>query len=163
MNRIEQLREYIDAGLLSKNHDQDRRCAYIHLYGVSSLCALLALKRCADVELAIIAGMLHDYYTYIKKEEVRHLGMDAINEVIANHAVNGAVFARKILEELKLTSDNETDIICTAIHNHSRKNEVHSEIDEILKDSDVLQHYLYNPSIKSKNERMKKALSELGI
>ncbi|MDF2545051.1 MAG: hypothetical protein K0S47_4769 [Herbinix sp.] len=61
--------------LLNKNNDRDRRVAYVHLYGVAQACALIAKKRGVDIELAIMAGMLHDLYTYKRKDEVRHLGM----------------------------------------------------------------------------------------
>ena len=60
MNRIEKVREVVDEILLHMTDDEERRCAYLHLYGVSQACALLALKRGEDVELATIAGMLHD-------------------------------------------------------------------------------------------------------
>lgn len=43
--------------------DKERRCAYLHLYGISRACALLALKCEGNVELAAIAGMLHDIYS----------------------------------------------------------------------------------------------------
>jgi uncharacterized protein len=60
MDRVEKLREYVDEVLLNKNNDRDRRVAYVHLYGVAQACALIAKKRGVDIELAIMAGMLHD-------------------------------------------------------------------------------------------------------
>ena len=45
MNRVEKLREYVDEILLNKNNDQDRRCAYVHLYGVAQACAMIAKKK----------------------------------------------------------------------------------------------------------------------
>lgn len=59
-NRIERLRKYIDDILLNMKDPHERRCGYLHLYGVSQACAMIALKRNQDVELATIAGMLHD-------------------------------------------------------------------------------------------------------
>lgn len=64
MDRIEKVREIIDELLLTMTDYEERRCAYLHLYGVSQACALLSIKRKENVELAIIAGMLHDIYSY---------------------------------------------------------------------------------------------------
>ena len=63
-NRIEILRGYIDRTLLNMTDAFERRCAYLHLYGVSQACALIALRRGQNAELATIAGMLHDLFLY---------------------------------------------------------------------------------------------------
>lgn len=152
-NRIERLRMYIDEILLNMNDTQERRCGYLHLYGVSQTCAFIALKRNQDVELATMVGMLHDLHSY-----------KAMNT--ENHAMHGAVLARQILEELSLTTENETDLICSAIRNHSSKATTHSAFDEVLKDADVLQHYLYNPLfpvIEHEKCRLQNLLTEFGI
>lgn len=62
--RIEKVRELVDEILLNMSDPVEQRCAYLHLYGIAQACALLALKRGEDVELAVIAGMLHDIYSY---------------------------------------------------------------------------------------------------
>ena len=54
-NRIEMLREFIDSILLNMTDAEERRCAYLHLYGVSQSCALIALRRGENVELATMA------------------------------------------------------------------------------------------------------------
>ena len=64
MNRIEKVREAVDAVLLNIADAGERRCGYMHLYGVSQACVLIALKRNENAELAAAAGMLHDIYTY---------------------------------------------------------------------------------------------------
>lgn len=64
MNRIEIVREKVDEILLNMKDAEERRCAYVHLYGVAQACALLAKKRKENMELAVIAGMLHDIYSY---------------------------------------------------------------------------------------------------
>ena len=152
-NRIERLRKYIDEILLNMKDTQERRCGYLHLYGVSQACAMIALKRNQDVELATMVGMLHDLHSY-----------KAMNT--ENHAEHGAVLARQILGELSLTTDNETDLICSAIHNHSSKATTHSAFDEVLKDADVLQHCLYNPLfpvMEYEKCRFQNLLTEFGI
>lgn len=49
MNRIEKIREYVDNVLLHMLDTTERRCGYLHLYGVSQACALIALKRRENV------------------------------------------------------------------------------------------------------------------
>ncbi|MFT5875893.1 MAG: HD superfamily phosphodiesterase [Clostridium sp.] len=153
MNRIETLREYIDKILLNMQNVEERRCAYVHLYGVSQYSAMIALKRGENSELATLSGMLHDLYSY----------KTMISE---NHAHNGADLAMCILSELKLTTKEETNLICSAVYNHSDKDTVHSKFDEILKDADVFQHNLYNTTLCIKDTEMLRyvnLLKEFGL
>jgi len=136
MNRIEILRKYIDGVLLDMTDFEERRTAYVHLYGVAQICALIALKRGKDCELAIMVGMLHDIYSYARMDP-------------KDHARKGAILAREILASLRITNDNETEMICDAIYTHSDKETHHSDFNEVLKDADVLQPYLYNPAIET--------------
>ena len=152
-NRVEVLRKYIDEIILNMTDVEERRCAYMHLYGVSQFCALIALKREENSELATMAGMLHDIYSYAT--------MDS-----NNHAHKGATMAKEILAKLNLTSDDESKLICDAIYTHSDKNLIHSNLNEVLKDADVLQHCLYNTMLEVKpheKERYEKLKREFGI
>lgn len=137
MSRIERIREYIDKILLNMKSTEERRCAYVHLYGVAQACAMLSMKRDEDVELVVIAGMLHDIYSYAKMDH-------------RDHAHKGAEMAKDILEQSGLFTEDEQDKICTAIYNHSDKSALHDPLSEILKDADVMQHYLYNPQFEVK-------------
>jgi len=153
VNRIELLRQHIDETLLSMADTFKRRCAYVHLYGVAQACAIIALKRGENVELATMAGMLHDYYTY--------KFMDS-----QNHAEKGAVLAKKVLDDLQLTTPEETAMICLAIHNHSAKGCKHCAFDEILIDADVMQHWLYNatvPAMPHETERVHSLIEEFEL
>ena len=137
MNRIEQVRKTVDNILLNITDNEERRCAYIHLYGVSQSCALIAQKRKINVELAVITGMLHDISSYATMNS-------------NDHAHKSSVMARDILKSLDLFNENEIELISVAIYNHSDKANVHNELDELLKDADVMQHILYNPLFKIK-------------
>lgn len=154
MNRIEILRKYIDEVLLNMTDVGERRHAYLHLYGVAQACTLIALKRGEDAELATMAGMLHDIYSYAKMDP-------------NDHAHKGAILAREILASLQITNDEETELICDAIFTHREKEAVHSDFNEVLKDADVFQQCLYNPTVeiwaperKKRYERLKR---EFGI
>jgi HD superfamily phosphodiesterase len=152
-NRIEILREYIDNVILHMTDTFERRCAYLHLYGVAQACALIALRRGENAELATMAGMLHDFYTYKY--------MDS-----KDHAKKGAILAREVLSELKITTDEETTLICSAIHNHSSKGGVFSAFDEILIDADVLQHCIHNitmPVMEHEKARFAKLVDEFAL
>ena len=152
-NRIEKLREYIDNNVLNKNEFMEKRTEYIHLYCVSNFCALIALKRKQNAELATIAGMLHDIYSYKNKDP-------------KDHAKNGALLAKEILEFLKITNDEETELVCNAIYKHSDKQNKHSDFEEILIDADVIQHYLHNislPIFEHETDRLMKLKEEFLI
>lgn len=153
MNRIEVLRKYIDQILLNMTDAEERRCAYLHLYGVAQFCALIALKRGENAELATMAGMLHDIYLYAS--------MDT-----NDHAHKGATMAKEILTSLGITNNDETKMICDAIYTHSEKEIVHSDFNEVLIDADVLQHCLYNPVFEIKaheKNRYEELKLEFGI
>lgn len=49
MDRIEAVSEVVDEVLLHMTDHEERRCAYVHLYGVAQACALLAMKRGENV------------------------------------------------------------------------------------------------------------------
>jgi uncharacterized protein len=153
MNRLEEVRRAVDSILLKQTDIEERRCVYVHLYGVSSNCSLLALKRGADVELSAVAGMLHDIHSYKYGYSV-------------DHAKLGSIEARRILGDINCFSREEIDIICGAIYNHSNKQLTGNTYEEILKDADVLQHHTYNTSFKvseNEKERLSNLFIELGI
>jgi len=150
-NRLEKLRDKIDR-LIMKHQPYNARHFYIHLYGVSEYCSLLAVRRGLDPELAAASGMLHDIYQITEG-------------TIDEHAVRGAVEAEKILESMKAYSKEEIAIITTAISRHSKKRKFHDPYDELLKDADVMSHCFYNLDstfIEKDILRYQKILEELG-
>ena len=153
MSRLKELRNYVDAEI-DKMEDPDKRTSAIaHLYGVSLAATMIAKKRGLDPEIASMAAMLHDLHAY-------NTGS------YDDHAHKGADLARKILEELKLTDEKETDIICSAIYHHDDKLVVDSPMDELLKDADVIDHCLKDSSkaVKEKEQaRFDKLCAEFGM
>ncbi len=153
MNRTEILRQKIDDILRDQPDLEQRRCGFVHLYGVSATCSLLALKRGLDPQLGAIIGMLHDLATYQSANSV-------------DHAEKGAATAAQILSEAGDFPLAEISIVKSAIAHHSDKVAIHSPYDELLKDADVLQHYLYNTDFSVsmvKQKRLTNILEELGI
>ncbi len=153
VDRLEQLRQIVDDILRRQPDLEERRCGVVHLYGVSAICALLALRRGQDAVLCATMGMLHDIATY----ESYHS---------PDHGPRSAREAERILGELGSYSADEIACIAQAISRHSAKDQVDGELDELLKDADALQHYLYNPVRFAgfrQMERVPRALRELGI
>ena len=105
----------------------DRIKAANHLYGVSLAATMIAKKRGLDPELASMAAMLHDLHAYKSGS-------------YDDHAHKGAELARKVLKDLELTNEQETELICSAIYHHDDKASVDSPADEVLKDADVIHH-----------------------
>ena len=151
MNRLELVRIEMDNVLLNQENVNVRPEGYIHLYGVAQNCTLLAIKRGLDVELCTIIGMLHDIYTY-------KIGYEK------EHAMLGAIEAENLLRDLEIFTDEEIEIVKTAISHHSDKKEIHDAYSELIKDADLLQNSLYNTSFEIKHrKRLKQAFKSLGI
>ena len=153
MSRIKELQKQVHK-VLDKLEDRDKRArAIAHLHGVALAAALLAQKRGENAELATMAGLLHDLYAYKSGS-------------YDDHARLGAEYVRQLLGKLSLTTQEETDIICSAIGHHDSKAEVDGPMDEILKDADVIHHSLSDPTKEVKTHeraRYAKLCAELGL
>lgn len=153
MDRLEKIRGVVDRILNEQQDIEERRCGFAHLYGVSAICSLMSLKRGMDPQISSIAGMLHDIYVYRTR-------------LVLNHAHNSEEYARVILRETGDFTDEEQKVIRSAIFRHSDKETVHEPYDELLKDADVLQHFLYNTSLPVAEKELihlKNVLSEFGL
>ena len=138
MSRLKELRNYVDAEI-NKMEDPDKRTSAIaHLYGVSLAATMIAKKRGEDPELASMAGLLHDLYAYKSGS-------------YDDHAHKGADLAKKILNDLGSVSKEELDTICSAIWHHNDKENTDSSMDEVLKDADVIDHSLTDPTKEVKS------------
>ena len=152
MDRIEAVRRRVEAVVEQMSDAGERRMAFAHLNGVAQGCALLALRRGEDAELAIVAGLLHDIHTYATGNPI-------------DHAHQGARMAGEVLNGLGMFEEAEIQTIRLAIYRHSDKAVVHRPFDEILKDADVLQHILYDPTFGAsayERPRFEAVLRELG-
>lgn len=149
MGRLKELRKYVDARINTLQDPDKRTSAIAHLYGVSLAATMIAKKRGFDPEIMSMAAMLHDLHAYMSGN-------------YDDHAHKGADLARTILNELMLTTDEETDIICSAIYHHDDKLVTDSPTDEILKDADVIHHCMNDMSkaVKDKEKARYAALCE---
>lgn len=131
MNRIKTVQNYVDTIFEHIDSQEECRCAFIHTYSVAQYCSLLAVKRGLDPELAYVCGLLHDVYSYKTGYYIYH-------------SINGAEMIRvSFKHELKdIFSAEEQMVIKSAVFHHSDKEHIHDTYDELLKDADVLQHWL---------------------
>lgn len=151
MDRLEIVRQTIDEIVRQQPDIEESRCGFVHLYGVSDICILLALKRGLDPVLCATAGMLHDIWNYKVWDNPEHAHLSSQE-------------AGKILQDSGFYTPGEIDLICQAVARHGQKDVIHGEMDEALKDADVFQHYLYNPALPVRwIERLEKVFAEFGL
>ena len=150
MSRIKDLQKQVFKVLADTDEPMK---AMAHLHGVSLAAVMTARQRGLNPELAAMAGLLHDLWAYKSGS-------------YDDHAHKGADLARKILNELKLTNEVETDMICSAIYHHDDKLVVDSPMDEVLKDADVIHHCmndLSKPVKEKERARFDKLCAEFGF
>lgn len=153
MSRLKELRKIVDTELLQMDDKDKLVGAVSHLYGVSLAATMIAEKRGEDSELASMSAMLHDLHAYKTGS-------------YDDHAHKGSELAREILEKSGITTNEETDKICSAIYHHDDKETVDSSFDEVLKDADVIHHCMNDLSKEVKPKEAKRFASlcmEFGI
>lgn len=147
MNKLDIIKDCLYKNLESKCYGYKKKNAYDHLFGVSSICTLLAHQRHLDIELSAIIGLLHDYSTYITGTSF-------------DHAYRSSMMVKQLLNDLNF-DEKEISIIVEAIKNHSDKDKIHDEYSELIKDADVLhQHFSQIDAVLSDdyNQRLAKLL-----
>ena len=149
MGRLKDLRAIAEKRLAAVENEEKRNSALVHLYGVSLAATIIAKKRGLDPELAAMAAMMHDLAAYRSGS-------------YEDHAHKGAELAREILEELGMTSAEETELICSAIYHHDDKLVVDGPMDEALKDADVI-HHCMNDLSKAVKDKEKARFESLCI
>ena len=150
MSRIKDLQKQVLKVLADTDEPM---IAMAHLHGVSLAAVMIAKKRGLDPELAAMAGLLHDLWAYKSGS-------------YDDHARLGADYARKVLGKMEIVTSDETDIICDAVWHHDDKANVDSIFAEVLKDADVIDHCLFDPTreVKEKERtRYENLCKEFGL
>ncbi|MBP3880031.1 MAG: HD domain-containing protein [Lachnospiraceae bacterium] len=128
----------------------ERIRASAHLFGTARMAVLIAKKRGLDEELAYLAGLLHDLWSFK-------------TGISAEHGPNGAALAGTLLDQTGLFTKPEREAVCGAIYFHSEKSRRHLPFDELLKDADILDRMLAVPNEKmtgADGQRAKRLLLE---
>lgn len=112
----------------------------IHISSCAKLGYLLAEKRGVDPVLAACACAVHDYGRIITGKQ-------------EGHAEAGYLPVREFLERMDLFNEKEIDQISTAVRNHSKKGEVGTPLEEIVKDADLMDFYQYEYEMKREDQK----------
>lgn len=112
----------------------------VHISSCAKIGYLLAEERNVDPELAAAACACHDYGRIITGKQ-------------AGHAEAGYEPIRILLRESGLYSKTEIEAIATAVKNHSKKSEIGSPLEEIVKDADVLDFHQYGYDMRRKEQQ----------
>lgn len=102
----------------------------IHLVSCARNAYFLALMRGIDAELAAIACSVHDYGRIVTGKQL-------------NHAAAGREPLQLFLTKCGYFCAEEIDQIVNAATNHSNKRDKGTPLEEIVKDADVFDCYLY--------------------
>lgn len=124
--------QLVHSDIADDERESSRAWELMHSSTCKAFMHVLAEKRNLDVELARVAGALHDYYV-IKTGKYK------------NHARFGAPLVGEILASHGGFSDLEIGVICETVENHSDK-QVYSNCAhvELIKDVDVFDCSLYH-------------------
>lgn len=150
--------------LLEIKKDIDRDQPYIwsltHAISCSQICKLLAASRGINVEIAAIAGVIHDLAIIVtgKFEEHGLIGAPLVEEFLTSYNLDYG-------EENGRVSDEEIKMIVQATKNHTLKKEfTDNDFDELIKDADSLDRFLHGKeTFEFYHSRTNRALQNLGL
>ncbi len=134
------LREIEEYEKLIPERDQPVDWERVHMASCARLGYLLAKERGVDPDLASCACAVHDYGRIITGKQ-------------AGHAEAGYLPGKEFLRKTELFTENEVKQIALAIKNHSKKSEVGTPIEEIVKDADVIDCYQYGLDFSRKEQQ----------
>lgn len=155
MNRIFQLQtellKVIDVQEDSAERDETLDWERLHMTSAASVAWILALQRGVDPELAAAAATVHDFGRIITGKQ-------------NTHAEAGYLPVQRFLWNTCLFSADEITVIAEAARNHSKKTDVGTPIEEIVKDADVINCCQYGLPFDrpEKKERYDAWLKDLG-
>lgn len=123
----------------------------IHATSCAQIGRMLAEKRNVDKEQAALACAIHDIGRWISGRQ-------------SEHAPKGEEPARRFLAEGKSTEETREQIV-QAVINHSKKEQIGTPLEEIVKDADILDCYWHGMEIIKVHHiaRLQQLLKELGM
>lgn len=119
----------------------------VHITSCAKIGYMMGEERGVDPILAAAACACHDYGRIITGKQ-------------KGHAEAGYEPVQEFLKNTGLFSGDEIAQIAIAVKNHSKKSEVGSPLEEIVKDADVLDFYQYGYDVarKEQQDRLEKLL-----
>ena len=112
----------------------------VHITSCAKIGYIMAEKRGVDPIIAAAACACHDYGRIITGKQ-------------PGHAEAGYEPVQVFLKNTGLFNDDEISQIAIAVKNHSKKAEIGSPLEEIVKDADVLDFYQYGYDVARKEQQ----------
>lgn len=112
----------------------------VHIVSCAKIGYMMAEERGVDPIIAAAACACHDYGRIITGKQ-------------QGHAEAGYEPVQDFLKKTNLFNDNEIKTIAIAVKNHSKKSEIGSPVEEIVKDADVLDFYQYGYDVARKEQQ----------
>lgn len=149
LSKIDELQAQEACAKNPLHRDETLHWERIHLASSARIAKDMAVARGCDPELSAIACSLHDIGRILTGKQ-------------KNHAAEGKQPARRLLEKLRLFTEEEIHIISNAVAHHSDKSVIGSDIEEIIKDADVVDCYEYGMELPrpEQKRRYERYLSE---
>jgi len=144
MNRIFTLQQRI-LKVIDEHQHIDRSSApsldweRIHMISCAKVGYLLAEERGLDPVLSACACAVHDFGRILTGSQ-------------ENHGQAGFLPVRQFLLETGLFSKGEIDMISLAVANHSKKGEVGTPLEELVKDADLIDYASYGQTFKRQEQ-----------
>lgn len=144
MNRIFTLQQAL-LRFIEEHHDIDRTDApsldweRIHMISCAKVGYLLAAERGLDPVLSACACAVHDFGRILTGTQ-------------KNHGPAGALPVRDFLRGTGLFSEDEITSISIAVANHSKKGEVGTPLEELVKDADLIDYASYGQTFKRQEQ-----------
>lgn len=112
----------------------------VHISSCAKLGYIFAEQRGVDPVLAASACAVHDYGRIITGKQ-------------ANHAEIGYEPVMEFLRKTELFTEEEVLELGLSVKNHSKKSEIGTPLEEIVKDADVVDFYQYGYEIPREKQR----------
>ena len=133
MNRLLYLETRLHQLILAQEgkleeRDETLEWESIHMASSARCAWMLAMERGVDPELAACAAAVHDVGRILTGKQ-------------KGHAEAGYEPVKVFLRETEKFTEEEIEMIATAVKNHSLKTETGTPIEEIVKDADVIDCY----------------------
>jgi uncharacterized protein len=144
MNRIFTLQQAM-LKAIDENQHIDRSDAppldweRIHMISCAKVGYMLAAERDLDPELAACACAVHDFGRIITGSQV-------------NHGQVGFAPVQQFLRETNLFTEDEILMIARTVANHSKKGEVGTPLEELVKDADLIDYASYGQVFKRQEQ-----------
>ena len=149
LQRIYSFMNYLEEQTLER--DYPMIWERIHATSCAQIGRMLAEKRNVDTEQAALACAIHDIGRWISGRQ-------------SDHAPKGEGPARLFLAEGKGNEETREQIVL-AVMNHSKKEQIGTPLEEIVKDADILDCYWHGLEIIKEHHiaRLQQLLQDLGI